>query len=395
MRTYCGTPRETIPMRIMDFFVDIYAKTLYRRPKNRAISTSPRILLASLGHLGDALTTSYLFPIIKKKYPDAQIDLITPEWTKLIYENNPYLDNIIYINHWVNNRKAVSTWQKLKEHYQTFKSGLKILKQYKYDYYIDIRYSDAVAHFVLPFIQVKKALGFSRRGLGGLLDKEFDVPNREFHHYEMNLMLLREIGIEANLNEVKAYFEIPKQIDFEGISKKLNLENKPYLLILPEAGVERRQLSIGFMAQIANDLIEKSHFQIIFCGQTDLSSKIIEQIKDKSRVTDSSNKLSILEIARLSQYAHHALTLDSFPEHLCCIFCPTTTVYKVSGIAFYPIANHPVLLIHGHLPSKDLVFERENVSIHYKKEIETEEVKDMIVRSLTVATVPSTVSPTG
>jgi heptosyltransferase III len=378
MRTYCGTPRETIPMRIMDFFIDIYAKTLYRRPKNRVISDSPRILLASLGHLGDALTTSYLFPIIKTKYPHAQIDLITPEWTKLIYENNHYLSHIIYINHWVNNRKQISTWQKLKEHYRTFKAGLKTLQEYQYDYYVDIRYSDAIAHFVLPFIQVKKAFGFSRRGLGGLLDKEFDVPNREFHHYEMNQLLLREIGVEVVLNDIKSYFEIPKRVEFDTISKKINLGSKPYLLILPEAGAERRQLSIGFTAQIVNDLLEKSLFQVIFCGQTDLSAKIIEQVRDKSRVIDSSGQLSIIEIARLSEYAQHALTLDSFPEHLCCIFCPTTTIYKVSGIAFYPIANHPVLLIHGHLSSKDLRFERNNVTIYYKQEIETEEVKEMI-----------------
>jgi heptosyltransferase III len=381
MRAYCGTPKETIPMRIMDFFIDIYTKTVYRRPKNRSINPSPRILLASLGHLGDALTTSYLFPIIKKQYPNAQIDLITPEWTKLIYENNAYLNQVIYINHWVNNRKAISTWQKLKEHYRTFKNNLKTLQQNEYDYYIDIRYSDAVAHFVLPFIKVKKAFGFSRRGLGGLLDKEFDVPNREFHHYEMNLLLLKEIGIEANLNEVKAYFEIPERIDFEVISKKINLKSQPYILILPEAGAEIRQVSVNFMAQIVNELITKSDIQFIFCGQTDLSAKIIEQVSDKSRVIDSSNQLSILEIARLSQQAQHALTLDSFPEHLCCIFCPTTTIYKVS-IAFYPIANHPVLLIYGHQLSEDLIFERENVSMHYKQNIETEEVREMIVGNI-------------
>lgn len=52
MRKYCGTPRETIPFRILDFFVDIYANVLYKKQKLAPIhNNAPRILGSFPEHL--------------------------------------------------------------------------------------------------------------------------------------------------------------------------------------------------------------------------------------------------------------------------------------------------------------------------------------------------------
>ena len=80
--------------------------------------------------------------------------------------------------------------------------------------------------------------------------------------------------------------------------------------------------------------------------------------------------------------AEYALTLDSFPEHLCCIFCKTITIYKASGLPFYPIANFPVLLLHGHSLSLGIEYVRKNVEILYRENMETQEVKNLIAEKL-------------
>ncbi|WP_394994767.1 glycosyltransferase family 9 protein, partial [Emticicia sp.] len=251
MRKYCGTPRETIPFKIMDFFVDIYANLFYKKRKNAPINNnSPRILIASLGHLGDALTVTYMFPLIKKAYPDAKIDLLTAQWCEPVNQHNTYIDKIIYINHFQTNRRKISRWKKIKDFYQTFRQALPILREGTYDYYIDIRYSDAVAHFVLPFIKAKKSYGFARRGLGGLLDKEFDVPTHEFHHFDMYLMLLREIGVKGTLADIEPYFLIPSNVTVEKIQQKIALPNTPYLMLFPETGGEQKQIRVDFWAKI-------------------------------------------------------------------------------------------------------------------------------------------------
>ena len=385
MRNYCGTPRETIPFKIMDFFVDIYANLFYKKRNLAPVNhDAPRILVASMGHLGDALTVTYMFPLIKKTYPNATIDLLTAQWCEPVNLNNPYINQTIYIDHFQTNRRKISHWAKIKAFYRTFRQALPTLRQYDYDYYIDIRYTDAVAHFVLPFIKVKKAYGFSRRALGGLLDKEFDVPMHEFHHFDMYIMLLREIGVKGTFTNIEPYFPIPAGVIFEKVQEKIGLTNEPFFMLFPEAGGERRQLSVDFWANLIEQILNKYAINVLLCGQNSMSKQILNLVADtfKNQVIDTSAKINIQEIAVLSQKAKFALTLDSFPEHFCCVFCKTITIYKGAGLPFFPLANFPVYLIHNHKQSYGLPFERENVEIIYQENVETDTVKALVFNKI-------------
>lgn len=385
MRKYCGTPRETIPFKIMDFFVDIYANLFYKKRKIAPINTdAPRILVASLGHLGDALTVTYMFPLIKKTYPNATIDLLTAQWCEPVNLHNPYINQTIYINHFQTNRRKISRWEKFKDFYQTFHQALSVLRQAEYDYYIDIRYSDAVAHLVLPFIKVKKAYGFSRRALGGLLDKEFDVPTHEFHHFDMYFMLLREIGVKGTFADIEPYFPIGESISLEKIQEKIGMENEPFYMLFPESGGEHKQLSVAFWANLIEQIQTQHPLKVLLCGQTSMSKQILDLVADtfKNQLIDTSAKINIQEIAVLAKNAKFALTLDSFPEHLGCVFTKTITIFKGTGYPFFPLANFPVYLIHNHKPSVGLPFERDNVEVVYQENVETNAVKAMVLNKI-------------
>lgn len=390
MRNYSGTPRETIPFKIMDFFVDIYANFFYKKRKLAPINQdAPRILVASLGHLGDALTVTYMFPLIKKTYPNATIDLLTAQWCEHVNLHNPYVNQTFYINHFQTNRSKISRWKKIKEFYHTFRKALLALDQADYDFYIDIRYTDAVAHFILPFINVKKAYGFSRRAFGGLLDKEFDVPTNEFHHFEMYFMLLSEIGVKGTFADIEPYYPIgqhsaPINKSFEKIQEKIGLTNKPFFMLFPEAGGESRQLSVAFWANLIDQILHEYPINVLLCGQNSISKQILNLVSEnfKNQVFDTSAKINIQEIAVLSKNAEFALTLDSFPVHLCCIFCKTIAFFKGAGLPFFPLANFPVYLIHNHKPSVGLPFERENVEVIYQSIIETDVVKALVFNKI-------------
>ncbi|MEZ4900644.1 MAG: glycosyltransferase family 9 protein [Spirosomataceae bacterium] len=327
-RNYSGTPRETVPLKIIDFFVDIYAKWIYKKRQRSQISLNPKILIASMGHLGDALTVSYLFPIIFQKYPNAVIDLISPTWCKAVHEYNPHIHQVYYIDHYLSNRSKITQWQKIKQHYYTFRLALNGLQNQQYDYYLDVRTSYGVSHLILPFINVNKAVGFNRRGLGGLLDVELAIPSHgQFHHFETYSALLKEIGIEVNLGDVVPYFHLNPSVSWEILQAKLSSNlRKPYILIFPETGEEHRQMSIDFWREIVKNILIKSTYSVIFCGQTALSSRIIDRINNLTKgaftqnLIDASQCFSIQELAFLANEAQYALTLDSFPEHLCCIF---------------------------------------------------------------------------
>ena len=292
----------------------------------------------------------------------------------------------------MSNRSKITAWQKLKQNYRTFRQALPVLQKEEYDYYLDVRTSYGVSHFVLPFIHVKKAVGFNRRGLGGFLDVELEIPQKDgnYHHFEAYSSLLKEMGIDAGLEDVIPYFQIDTAISWDSVQQKLPLGlSKPYILLFPETGEEHRQMSPEFWATIVGDVLKNSNYSLVLCGQTGLSAQIIKNIHDVTaskfldRVVDASQRLSVQELAFLATKAEYALTLDSFPEHLCCIFCKTITIYKASGLPFYPIANFPVLLLHSHALSVGVDYVRKNVEILYRENIETTEVRNLIVEKLT------------
>jgi heptosyltransferase-3 len=223
------------------------------------------------------------------------------------------------------------------------------------------------------------------------LDVELDIPKEDiYHHFDTYAALLKEMGIEVKLEEVVPYFTINPGISKKQIEQKLPSKlSGPYVLLFPETGEEHRQMSSEFWAAIVGNVLNNSNCSFVLCGQTDLSARITKSIQETTnsqfleRVVDASKRLSVQELAFLATGAEYALTLDSFPEHLCCIFCKTITIYKASGLPFYPIANFPVLLLHGHTLSLGVEYVRKNVEVLYRENMETEEVKNLIADKIT------------
>jgi heptosyltransferase III len=381
-RKYSGTPREVIPLKIMDFFVDTYAAWFYRRrPATASDPEAPRILLVSLGHLGDALTFTYLFPLIRERYPLARLHVVVPSWCRAVLEPNPYPEQLVYLDHYQTNRQSVSLWQKLKINYHSWRAALASLKPYTFDYYLDVRYTDAVGHALLPFLNVKRAYGFARRGLGGLLTREFAIPDRQFHHAEMYLLLLRELGIEARPADLHPYFEPGPAHLPPGLPPGLPPAG-PYCLLFPEAGTPDRQLPLLLYVQLVRHLLAHSPLQVLVCGQHGYGREISAALEPQAqgRVTDVI--VPIPALAHLARNAAFAFTLDSFPVHFCTIFCPTLAVYYHSNPAFLPLANHPVRVVYIHQEAPQVPYDRQKVQLQYFPQLSEAALEQVLTENL-------------
>ena len=104
----------------IDFFVDLYARFFIKKDVSNKFSNPQKILFVTLAQLGDALSCSFVFPFIHERFPEAQIDVLTGEWSKPIFENNPYVRNIIFFNHFRMNRTKVSLLKKFQIHINSF-----------------------------------------------------------------------------------------------------------------------------------------------------------------------------------------------------------------------------------------------------------------------------------
>jgi heptosyltransferase-3 len=372
-RKYCAPRRVAYPLQLLDVVVDAYAKGSYARRQERLPNTDQTaILLMTAGHLGDALILSYTFPLIRHHYPNAQIDVVAGSWCDPIWQDNPYIRRVIHLNHIGTSRRPLSQWQKWQDFWQTTKAAIKTLRDTVYDYSVDIRFSDSPMHFILPYINVRRKIGYGTRGFGGLLDVELFMPDEEVHNFDLILSLLKPMGIDADLKTVEPYFVHPAQSTGQ-LWAKLDHPvpaSKP-ILICPESGDPIRMLPVDYWCQLATQLLQTSPHPLVFSGQKAFTTELYERVRERNpadadRLIPAVNKLTLQDIASLSEQAQAAFTLDSLPMHLCCLGCPTLSFQKNGmGIQFFPVASKPTLVIHNHAFSRSLTLDRPDFESEY------------------------------
>lgn len=349
--------RERIPFILADFLIDNYHKIFKKKQKPLPNLTAPKILIFANGHLGDALQISYLFPLIKKKFSAATIHLVAPSWCDVVWKHNSLIDSVTHLDEAASNRGKGSKFDKQKIWLNTTQSAIKKLKNETFDFAIDVRYSNHHFLYLLPFLNIKQAIGYGTRGLGGFLDIELPLPPQPRHNMDWLLQLLEPMGIKEKTETIVPVFEIPESIKKE-VDEKIKNWNigQSFYLILPEAGTEERMLDVNFWINLIKQKINHdTDCQFLVIGLTDYCNKLFEEATKLgfgSKVVNLKSLLNIHEIAFLAQKSNGAYCLDSFPVHLCAVFCPVVAYfYKVAHLLFLPINNYPIYIYHHQNPA--------------------------------------------
>jgi heptosyltransferase-3 len=160
---------KKIVQSFIDFFVDIYAYFFLNKNAPEIYSEPNKILFITIAQLGDALVESYVFPLIRERYPNAQIDVLTSEWCNPILENNPYIRNIFFFNHFRMNRSEISILAKILSHVKTSRQVLKTLRLQKYDLSIEGGVTHPNGNILSYRAKVRRRVGFGSGGFGSLL----------------------------------------------------------------------------------------------------------------------------------------------------------------------------------------------------------------------------------
>ncbi|MCF8074956.1 MAG: lipopolysaccharide heptosyltransferase II [Desulfotignum sp.] len=63
--------------------------------KSLSIPSCPRILIRAANWVGDAIMTTPVIRAVRKNFPDAHITVLAKPWVIPVYENNPYVDDVM------------------------------------------------------------------------------------------------------------------------------------------------------------------------------------------------------------------------------------------------------------------------------------------------------------
>jgi len=169
-----------------------------------------RILIARIDRIGDVVLSTPIPREIKKAYPNSFVSVLVRNYTKDIYLNNPYVDEIILFDGEDDNNPE-SFWQLVKEIRKfKFTHAFMLLPNEKLNWILfcsGIPNRIGVGHKLYQFLSLSK-----------YVDRKKYIPLR--HEADYCLDMVRKIGIEPKSFEPEIF------LSTEEITKRNELKKK-------------------------------------------------------------------------------------------------------------------------------------------------------------------------
>lgn len=152
-----------------------------------------RFLICRIDRIGDVVLSTPLPREIKKKYPDSFVAVLVRKYTRDIYLNNPFVDEILIYN-------EENTWK-------AFFENLRMIRSFKFNYAFMLL-PDERLNYILFLAGIKTRIGVGHKLYQFLtftkyVDRKKYIPLR--HEADYCLDMLRKIGIDPESIEPEIY----------------------------------------------------------------------------------------------------------------------------------------------------------------------------------------------
>ena len=207
--------------------------------------------------IGDVLTSSILFEVLKKQKPDCELHYLINSHTYPVVENHPHIDNFIFFT------------PEIEKSYIKLASFLKQVRNNKYDVVIDV-YGKLSSNLITLFSGAQLKIGYQKKHTSFIYNKGI----KRIKKPEQNTSL----AIENRMRLLQ-----PLQVDFENITPKIYLQNAeveqakklldsfqinqsdPLYMISLLGSNPKKTYPAKYMAQLLDTIVkEKPKVQLLF-----------------------------------------------------------------------------------------------------------------------------------
>jgi heptosyltransferase III len=285
------------------------------------LSGVKKILVIKLRHLGDVLLTTPLFSLLKKKFPQAEIDAYIYKSTSPILEGHPAISEIITWD------EKVKEFGFLKKIFKEIKL-IRFFRQKKYDLVINLTEGDRGA-LVAFFSGAKFRVGYDNgRGIKGkrkIYTHLVKLSSSPRHVVEKNLDFLRRIGLFPTAEDKSLFFHLPKLAyeKMKNLLKENKLNSKDYILIHPASRWRFKCWPTFKIISLSKELLKRGEKLLFTSGEEEFEKKMIAEITEalpKDKVLNLGGQISLKELGCLIDMSKMVLCVDSLPLHLASAF---------------------------------------------------------------------------
>lgn len=273
---------------------------------SRAAARDPRvILLVQLDHLGDAVITAPMIPLLRRRWPKASIEVLASASNRRLFQAMPDVDRVYVCrtNRFARAQRRPLAWLAALAGWGLY------LRRRRIDLAIDVRGEFPLA-LLCWLTGAPRRLGWNCGGGGFLLtDSPAYVPNRP--EIASRFALLARLGIKKG---VRTIFPVPVEPAVE--PKGTGPFFQPLIVAHVGAGTSAKMWPAAHWATLLARLSRRHPGRLVLVG-----SRAEQPIAQEIRATvpealDMTGRLELLQLATLVHEADLFLGADSGPAHL-------------------------------------------------------------------------------
>lgn len=309
-----------------------------------------RILVVRLDLIGDLVLSMVLVRVLKRTYPQAELDLVSVPASVRVIEGDPDVARLLGYdpNVWRRPRALVRRqhWRELRELLQTLHAR---------DYDLAISVFGAWAAVLVALSGARRTLGFAREGFAGLMTDSVPgghwTPGERKHEVDYCLDLARAAGgvVQAEDRLPRLYVQEQAQQEVERLLLARGVQ-PGFPLIACHVSANNGQSKrwpVPYWATLLDRLIREEHASVVLTGASgDLP--LVEKLTARmhERPLNLVGQTSLTQLAALLKRADLLISGDSGPMHMAgAVGTPLVAIHGPTDPALSgPVSQHAVVL---------------------------------------------------
>jgi heptosyltransferase-2 len=307
------------------------------------------ILVIRLDQIGDLVCALPVFPVLRMRYPNARITVLTGKEGPAILKGNPFIDHVlVFESNWFSKSKMVN----FAELFKVFSW----LRKIRFDLGFDLR-GDLRNILLMGFAGVRYRIGYGIAGGANLLHRVREYQP-ELHQAELNVRLVMDDAVDKCYLKPDLYLSPEERKDGLDLLKRFGILNQGRLIAIhPEAGYPSKEWEEAKFKELISKLTEVEGNTVLILGLS-RSAQLAASFASSKQVIDLTGKLSLREMIVVLSWCHLFFGNDSGPSHIAqaigipvVVIASGTNEYEKWGMWREPskIAKHAVPCSPCHL----------------------------------------------
>jgi lipopolysaccharide heptosyltransferase II len=290
-------------------FFDFLSERLFRPRKSILFPNLVRnILVIRLDHIGDLICALPVFPVLRMRFPNARITVLTSREGQAIFKGNPFIDHIIvFQSNWFSRLKWVNPYELFQIIFQ--------LRKIRYDLGFDLR-GDLRNILLMVLAGVLYRVSYGIAGGEQLLHRVRDYES-DLHQAELNVRLVMDEPVDKCYLKPDLYLSPEERKAGLDLLKRSGAANQARLIALhPEAGYPSKEWGEGRFKELTSKLTEAQENTVLILGLSKKTVQLAASFGSSGQVIDLTGKLTLREMIAVLSWCHLFIGHDSGPSHI-------------------------------------------------------------------------------